>query len=173
MRKDIGRCTYSGVFRSISLHPPLRGGVLLQCCCCFGPCCSAAAQGSVRIGALGASNSYGKGVPRAQAYPAVLQGLLEQRGVSAVVAHAGTNGDATGGMLTSRPPARRRHRSSCRWRQPPTRGATVLQSSTFLERQCPAADNVVLFSWAYTRREATSRSAAYEPGTRSETCTSR
>jgi acyl-CoA thioesterase-1 len=60
---------------------------------------TAVAQGSVRIVALGASNTYGKGVSRAQAYPAQLQGLLKQRGVSAVVVNAGINGDTTGGML--------------------------------------------------------------------------
>jgi acyl-CoA thioesterase I len=54
---------------------------------------------SVRIVALGASNTYGKGVSRPQAYPAQLQGLLKQRGVSAVVSNAGINGDTTGGML--------------------------------------------------------------------------
>jgi acyl-CoA thioesterase-1 len=57
------------------------------------------AQGSIRIVALGASNTYGKGVSRPQAYPAQLQGLLKQRGVSAVVSNAGINGDTTGGML--------------------------------------------------------------------------
>ncbi len=60
---------------------------------------TAAAQGAVRIVALGASNTYGKGVSRAQAYPAQLQALLKQRGVSAVVTNAGINGDTTGGML--------------------------------------------------------------------------
>lgn len=60
---------------------------------------TAAAQGSVRIVALGASNTYGKGVSRSQAYPAQLQALLKQRGINAVVANAGINGDTTGGML--------------------------------------------------------------------------
>lgn len=59
----------------------------------------AVAQGSVRIVALGASNTYGKGVSRAESYPAQLQGLLKKRGVNAVVSNAGINGDTTGGML--------------------------------------------------------------------------
>ena len=58
-----------------------------------------AAQGSIRIVALGASNTNGKGVSRSQAYPAHLQALLKQRGVAATVTNAGINGDTTGGML--------------------------------------------------------------------------
>jgi acyl-CoA thioesterase-1 len=54
---------------------------------------------SVRIVALGASNTYGKGVARGEAYPAQLQALLRQKGIAATVANAGVNGDTTGGML--------------------------------------------------------------------------
>jgi len=54
---------------------------------------------SVRIVALGASNTNGKGVERSQAYPAQLQALLKQRGVNAIAINAGINGDTTGGML--------------------------------------------------------------------------
>jgi acyl-CoA thioesterase-1 len=64
----------------------------------FGASADAQAQ-SVRIVALGASNTYGKGVARGQDYPAHLQGLLKQKGVNAVVTNAGINGDTTGGML--------------------------------------------------------------------------
>ena len=49
--------------------------------------------------ALGASNTYGKGVARPQAYPAQLEALLRARGLKARVANAGINGDTTGGML--------------------------------------------------------------------------
>jgi acyl-CoA thioesterase I len=64
----------------------------------FGASADAQAQ-AVRIVALGASNTYGKGVARGQDYPAHLQGLLKQKGVNAVVTNAGINGDTTGGML--------------------------------------------------------------------------
>lgn len=57
------------------------------------------ASAQTRIVALGASNTYGKTVSRGQDYPAVLQGLLRQRGVQATVVNAGINGDTTGGML--------------------------------------------------------------------------
>jgi acyl-CoA thioesterase I len=55
---------------------------------------------SVKIVALGASNTQGKGVSPSQAYPAHLQSMLKARGVSASVINAGINGDTTGGMLS-------------------------------------------------------------------------
>jgi acyl-CoA thioesterase-1 len=53
---------------------------------------------SVRIVALGASTTNGKGVGRAAAFPARLQGLLRARGVNAAVTNEGINGDTTRGM---------------------------------------------------------------------------
>jgi acyl-CoA thioesterase-1 len=49
--------------------------------------------------ALGASNTFGKGVSRGQAYPAQIEALLRAKGVNAHVINAGINGDTTGGML--------------------------------------------------------------------------
>jgi acyl-CoA thioesterase-1 len=49
--------------------------------------------------ALGASNTFGKGVSRGQAYPAQLEALLRAKGLNARVVNAGVNGDTTGGML--------------------------------------------------------------------------
>jgi acyl-CoA thioesterase-1 len=49
--------------------------------------------------ALGASNTFGKGVSRSQAYPAQLQALLRTRGLNVQVINAGINGDTTAGML--------------------------------------------------------------------------
>jgi acyl-CoA thioesterase I len=51
------------------------------------------------IVALGASNTYGKGVARNQAYPAQLEAILRAKGVNARVVNAGINGDTTEGML--------------------------------------------------------------------------
>ncbi|MHB8268432.1 GDSL-type esterase/lipase family protein [Bradyrhizobium sp.] len=51
------------------------------------------------IVALGASNTFGKGVSRGQAYPAQLEALLRARGLNAHVINAGINGGTTGGML--------------------------------------------------------------------------
>jgi len=51
------------------------------------------------IVALGASNTYGKGVARSQAYPAQLEAILRAKGKSARVVNAGINGDTTEGML--------------------------------------------------------------------------
>lgn len=49
--------------------------------------------------ALGASNTFGKGVSRSQAYPSQLEALLRARGLSVHVINAGINGDTTGSML--------------------------------------------------------------------------
>ena len=49
--------------------------------------------------ALGASNTYGKGVARNQAFPAQLEAILRAKGLNVRVINAGINGDTTGGML--------------------------------------------------------------------------
>ncbi len=51
------------------------------------------------IVALGASNTYGKGVARNQAYPAQLEAILRAKGSKVRVVNAGINGDTTEGML--------------------------------------------------------------------------
>ena len=51
------------------------------------------------IVALGASNTYGKGVERNEAYPAQLEAILRAKGSNAQVVNAGINGDTTEGML--------------------------------------------------------------------------
>lgn len=73
------------------------GAVLFAC---------AAQAAEVNIVALGASNTYGSGrgrhnggVPPSQAYPAQLQRLLAEKGMSVHVKNAGIPGDTTGGML--------------------------------------------------------------------------
>jgi acyl-CoA thioesterase-1 len=49
--------------------------------------------------ALGASNTYGKGVARSQAFPAQLEAILRAKGLNCRVLNAGINGDTTEGML--------------------------------------------------------------------------
>ena len=68
-------------------------GVL--CLLIFG---SVSAQ-SATIVALGASNTYGKGVARSQAFPAQLEAILRARGINARVVNAGINGNTTAAML--------------------------------------------------------------------------
>jgi len=51
------------------------------------------------IVALGASNTFGKGVARNQAYPAQLEAILRARGHDARVVNAGVNGETAGAML--------------------------------------------------------------------------
>jgi len=58
-----------------------------------------AAADSATIVALGASNTYGKGVSRGEAYPAQLESLLRAKGRDIRVINAGINGDTTGSML--------------------------------------------------------------------------
>lgn len=50
------------------------------------------------IVALGASQTYGKGVARGEDYPAQLQAMLRAKGYSVTLANAGVNGDTTTGM---------------------------------------------------------------------------
>jgi acyl-CoA thioesterase-1 len=59
----------------------------------------AGAAQAATVVALGASNTFGKGVSRGQAYPAQLEALLRAKGLNARVINAGINGDTTGGML--------------------------------------------------------------------------
>ncbi|NVN87759.1 MAG: acyl-CoA thioesterase [Rhodopseudomonas sp.] len=49
--------------------------------------------------ALGASNTFGKGVARSQAYPEQLQAMLRAKGRSVRIVNAGINGDTTDHML--------------------------------------------------------------------------
>jgi acyl-CoA thioesterase I len=58
-----------------------------------------ASAGAATIVALGASNTFGKGVARNQAYPAQLEAILRAKGSNVRVVNAGINGDTTEGML--------------------------------------------------------------------------
>jgi acyl-CoA thioesterase-1 len=60
---------------------------------------AAAPAGAATIVTLGASNTYGKGVARGQAYPAQLEAILRAKGTNVRVVNAGINGDTTEGML--------------------------------------------------------------------------
>jgi acyl-CoA thioesterase-1 len=55
--------------------------------------------GAATVVALGASNTYGKGVARNQAFPAQLEAILRAKGLNVRVINAGINGDTTEGML--------------------------------------------------------------------------
>ena len=60
---------------------------------------TSAPAGAATIVALGASNTFGKGVARNQAYPAQLEAILRAKGANIRVINAGINGDTTEGML--------------------------------------------------------------------------
>jgi acyl-CoA thioesterase I len=60
---------------------------------------AAAPADAATVVALGASNTYGKGVARNQAYPAQLEAILRSRGSHVRIINAGINGDTTEGML--------------------------------------------------------------------------
>lgn len=53
-----------------------------------------------QIVALGASNTYGTGVPRSAAYPAQLEALLNARGLALKVTNAGVRGETVSQMLS-------------------------------------------------------------------------
>ena len=65
----------------------------------FAAFCALGTAHAATVVALGASNTFGKGVSRSQAYPAQLEALLRARGLGVRVINAGVNGDTTGGML--------------------------------------------------------------------------
>ena len=74
----------------------------------------------LNIVAIGASNTSGFGVGEQNAYPAVLERLLHQKGIDAHVTNAGVNGDVTSGMrnrLDAAVPKGHRHRHSAAGRQ--------------------------------------------------------
>lgn len=60
---------------------------------------ASAPAGAATVVALGASNTFGKGVARNQAYPAQLEAILRAKGANVRVVNAGINGDTTEGML--------------------------------------------------------------------------
>jgi len=61
---------------------------------------TAVAARAAEVVALGASNTYGKGVNRGEDFPAQLEAMLHGKGVRVSVANAGVNGDTTAGMLS-------------------------------------------------------------------------
>lgn len=67
--------------------------------CCLGFTAIGAAQ-AAEVVALGASNTYGKGVNRGEDFPAQLEAMLHAKGLHVSVANAGVNGDTTAGMLS-------------------------------------------------------------------------
>jgi acyl-CoA thioesterase-1 len=60
---------------------------------------AAAPADAATVVALGASNTYGKGVARDEAFPAQLEAILRAKGLNVRVINAGINGDTTEGML--------------------------------------------------------------------------
>lgn len=75
---------------------------LRLCACLIAALVAVAASPSqarpLNIVAIGASNTSGLGVGEQNAYPAVLERLLRQKGIDAHVANAGVWGDVTAGM---------------------------------------------------------------------------
>lgn len=66
---------------------------------CFIICASPALGEQIRIVALGASGTYGKGVAREQAFPARIEALLKNEGYDVLVKNEGVNGNTTQDML--------------------------------------------------------------------------
>src|SRR6202171_1391813 len=90
-----GRCCYVATGHG---EMKMKQRILFGLLGAFGALFVSAAQAATVV-ALGASNTFGKGVSRSQAYPAQLEGLLRAKGLNARVINAGINGDTTGGML--------------------------------------------------------------------------
>ena len=76
-----------------------RGLWFLILGCLSFPAFGVAPAEAATVVALGASNTYGKGEARNQAYPAQLEAILRAKGMNVQVVNAGINGDTTEGML--------------------------------------------------------------------------
>ncbi|CCE08368.1 putative acyl-CoA thioesterase [Bradyrhizobium sp. STM 3843] len=76
-----------------------RQAAALFAACCFAFGTIGAAQ-AAEVVALGASNTYGKGVNRGEDFPAQLEAMLHAKGLRVSVTNAGVNGDTTAGMLS-------------------------------------------------------------------------
>ncbi len=63
------------------------------------PAIAATSAHAATVVALGASNTYGKGVAHNQAFPAQLEAILRGKGLNVRIINAGINGDTTEGML--------------------------------------------------------------------------
>lgn len=63
-----------------------------------GSAAGAGVAAAATVVALGASQTYGKGVARGEDYPSQLQAMLRAQGYSVRFANAGVNGDTTTGM---------------------------------------------------------------------------
>ena len=75
------------------IHP--RRGILAAFALAMFLAAGPAVAQTVRIVAIGDSNTYGYGVQRPGAYPAQLEGLLHAKGYDVTIANAGKNGDMT------------------------------------------------------------------------------
>ena len=78
--------------------PRLKFSAWLVILLAMSPLTVSAARAATVV-ALGASNTYGKGVARNQAFPAQLEAILRARGVNCRVINAGISGDPTENML--------------------------------------------------------------------------
>jgi acyl-CoA thioesterase I len=80
----------------------IRQGGMIAAAIMFGmvTCASATDAKSIKIFAVGASNTNGKGVGSAQAWPAVLERLLRAEGYDATVTVSAIDGDTSAGVLS-------------------------------------------------------------------------
>jgi acyl-CoA thioesterase-1 len=67
--------------------------------CFLAPALARAAEGPVKIVALGDSLTAGYGLPNQSAFPTKLQAALKAKGIDAIVANAGVSGDTASGGL--------------------------------------------------------------------------
>jgi len=81
------------------MKPHTIGLKLLGCVAILATAFAAAPAAAATVVALGASNTYGKGVARNEAFPAQLEAILRAKGLNCRVINAGINGDTTESML--------------------------------------------------------------------------
>jgi acyl-CoA thioesterase I len=98
--RRLTRSIFSDFFNEKNMKARFLHPMLIGCLTLFGAILLLGTPAeAATVVALGASNTYGKGVARNQAYPAQLEAILRARGSGVHVVNAGINGDTTEGML--------------------------------------------------------------------------
>src|SRR5258708_1237476 len=78
----------------------LQGGIAAAIAFCMVTFANAGDSKAIKVFAVGASNTNGKGVSPDQAWPAVLERMLRAKGYDATVTVSAVNGDTSAGVLS-------------------------------------------------------------------------
>jgi len=95
-----GSFALNGPTEELSMYKMSRTWLAIAVAICVAVSSSAASAKTIKVYALGASNTNGKGVGRDEAWPAQLEQMLRARGYDATVTVNAVNGDTSAGVLS-------------------------------------------------------------------------